>query len=153
MIENTDIKFSAGVLMLVFNEDFSKILLLKRNEAKRKKYGFDWGNPEGMLEFREFSIDGAIRETWEETGLEIKKEKTKHIATLEHPRWGEKFHSFHFVYGTSISENEKVTINPESDEYRWFNIEDLPDKMIDEKEDIIKWKKILENQIWKMQSN
>jgi len=46
---------------------------------------------------------------------------------------------------------EKVTINRESDKYRWFNIGNLPEKRIDKKEEILKWKKILEAQAWKMQ--
>jgi ADP-ribose pyrophosphatase YjhB (NUDIX family) len=137
--------FSAGVFVLVFNKDFSKLFLLKRNEEKRKKWGYDWGNPGGVLEIGEYSIDGAIRETWEETGLKLDKNKIKLLEILENPNWSAKHHSFQFVYGIAIDESEKATINDESDEFGWFNVNNLPDKMIDKKEDIFKWLEVLKN--------
>jgi len=136
-------RFSAGVFAIVFNQDLSKILLLKRNEQKRKKYGADWGNVGGILELGEYSVDGAIREAWEETGLKLDKNKMKLLEIIESPNFHEKFHGFHFVYGIAIDENEKVIINDESDEAQWFGLGSLPDRMIDKKEDILKWQKMM----------
>jgi ADP-ribose pyrophosphatase YjhB (NUDIX family) len=140
-----DVRFSAGVFVVVLNKDFSKILLLKRNEEKRKKWDVDWGNVGGKLELREYSIDGAIREAREETGLNLDKDKMRLIETIESPNFHANFHGFHFVYGIAVDENEKVIINDESDEYGWFDINNLPDRMIDKKEDILKWIDMMKN--------
>jgi 8-oxo-dGTP pyrophosphatase MutT (NUDIX family) len=138
----TEIKFGAGVITLVFNKDLSKILLIKRNEEKRVRWGFDWGNLGGKLDFREYSIDGAIREAKEEANLDLDKKQIRFLEIIEYPNWSDSYHSFHFIYGISIDENEAVTINEESDEFQWFDINNLPNKMIDKPEDIKKWLEI-----------
>ncbi len=62
--------------------------------------------------------------------------------------WAESANNDHFLrplffeipqlLTTIINENEKITINGESDEYRWFDLNDLPKRMIDKKEDMLK---------------
>lgn len=136
---NVDVKFGLGVFTLIFNKDFSKIFLLKRNEEKRKKFDADWGNVGGRVELREHSIDAGIREAREEAGLILEKNKVKLIDILEHPNFTPRHHSVHFVYATSIAESTPIIINDESDEYAWFDLKDLPNRMIDKKEDIIAW--------------
>ncbi|MGC8648875.1 MAG: hypothetical protein ACP5UN_01490, partial [Candidatus Micrarchaeia archaeon] len=51
----------------------------------------------------------------------------------------------HFVYAAAIDKDTKITLNAhtnkqESESYRWFSVEKLPEKMLDEKEDIIRWR-------------
>ena len=57
-----DRKFGLGVLICIFNRAFSKMLLLRRNEEKRKKCGADWGNVGGRVELGELLIDACLRE-------------------------------------------------------------------------------------------
>lgn len=137
-----DVRFSAGVFVAIFNPGLTKILLLKRNKQKRDKYGYDWGNIGGILEKREYSIEGVLREAKEEIGVELKKGNTKLLEVLEHPNWSDSFHGFHFVYATILDENEKITINEESEEYRWFPINNLPERMKDTPEEIKRWLEI-----------
>jgi len=129
-------KFGLGVLICVFNRDFSKILLLKRNQEKRNKNKADWGYVGGRVEFGEKLSDACIREAKEEIGVILNPEKLKFIEIKESPFLSDVFHAIHFVYATILNENTKIIINNESDEYNWFNIDNLPDKMLDSKEDI-----------------
>lgn len=133
-------KFGLGVSLAIFNSNLSKILLLKRNEAKRKKWGVDWGNIGGGIEPREFSLDAAIREAREETCLNIDKSRVKLMEIKELPDFTKEHHGIHFAYAASIDENTPLKINQESDCFCWFNIDELPDRMFDSKETILKWK-------------
>ena len=129
-------KFGVGILVCIFNPDFSKILLIKRNKEKREKYGFDWGNVGGKLEFGELSKDGILREALEEIGVKINKSRLKLTFVKEFPNFFKNFHGFQWVYSTILPENTKIKINKESDEYSWFDINNLPKSMLDSKEDI-----------------
>ena len=44
----------------------------------------------------------------------------------------------HFFYATTLDETETITLNEESDDYRWFSLHNLPDNMFDPKEHILK---------------
>jgi ADP-ribose pyrophosphatase YjhB (NUDIX family) len=132
-------RFGLGVFACIFNKDFSKILLVKRNEEKRKKYGADWGNIGGKIEFGETSIQGCLREIREEIGLKLKTSDLILLQIKEQPNYHPTVHGIHFIYAASIDEKEKIVINDESEEYRWFSMKNLPDKMLDSEKDIIGW--------------
>jgi len=135
------IRFGIGVFVFIFNKDFSKVLLIKRNETKRNKYGFTWGTPGGVLEFREYSIDGAIRETMEETGVQLKRSAVKQLEIKELPNFRDAVHGFAFKYGAILDEKTKITINEESEGYQWFDLNNLPeDRTLDD--DILAMAKI-----------
>jgi ADP-ribose pyrophosphatase YjhB (NUDIX family) len=123
-----------AVFGYLFNSDYSKILLIRRNKEKRERWGFDWGIPGGKGEWKEDSKEAIIREVFEETGINLKN--PKFCLYREHINEEKASHSIHFLFSEIISENEKVTLNSESDAYEWFEIEDLPDKMLDSKEHI-----------------
>jgi ADP-ribose pyrophosphatase YjhB (NUDIX family) len=134
-------KFGLGVFVCIFNKDFSKILFIKRNEEKRKKYGKEWGNVGGRVELGETSEEACIREAKEEIGVNLDRENLKMIKIIEAPNspiYG-IYHVIHFVYATSIPENTKIKINHESEGFQWFDMDNLPDKMLDKKEDILEF--------------
>jgi ADP-ribose pyrophosphatase YjhB (NUDIX family) len=134
--------FGLGVFICLFNQNFEKILLLKRNKEKRIKSGIDWGNIGGRIEHGEVSIDACIRETKEEIGIDLEKSKIKFIEIKESPNFTEEIHALHFIYATSLNEKSKININEESDEYQWFHFSKLPENMFDKKEDILRIAKI-----------
>lgn len=131
-------EFSIGTFVCIFNADLSKMLLLRRNQEKRKKSGVMWGNVGGRVEFGEKIIDACIREIREEIGINMNPEKLKFADIKESPHFSEKFHAIHFVYVAMFDESEKIVLNDESEEYKWFKIEELPDKTFDTKEYLIK---------------
>jgi len=154
MYKMEDRKFGLGVIICIFNRDFSKIFLIKRNEEKRKKCGADWGNVGGRVELGELLMDACLREAKEEIGINLNPEKLKLIEIKETPYLTDIFHAIHFVYATILDENEKIVLNfscnNESEEYGWFDLKDLPDKTLDPKKYLIKLsiiakKKFLEN--------
>jgi len=131
-------RFGLGVFVCIFNSKFSKTLLLKRNEEKRKKFNSDWGNIGGRIEFGEKSIQACIREAKEEIGITLDIEKLKLIEIKEIPEYFHGVHAVQFIYATTMDEKEKITINNESDSYKWFDLDKLPDRTIDSKDELLK---------------
>jgi 8-oxo-dGTP pyrophosphatase MutT (NUDIX family) len=133
-------RFGLGVFTCVFNLDFSKILLVKRNKEKREKYDANWGNIGGRIEFGEYAIDAAIREIKEELCVKIDKKNIRFIKMVEYPDWLKKnnVHGIQFIFATTIDENTKICINSEADKFEWFFLDNLPNKMIDTKKEIAK---------------
>lgn len=139
-------RFGLGVFVCVFNRDFSKILLLKRNAEKRAKNGLDWGNIGGRVELGELLIDACVREANEEIGIDLNPKKLKLIEIKETPNFLPSVHAIHFVYTTSINEDEKICLNfncnNESEDYGWFELKNLPEKTLDPKGMLIKWSNV-----------
>jgi ADP-ribose pyrophosphatase YjhB (NUDIX family) len=131
----TERKFGLGVLILIFNKDYSKILLLKRNEEKRKKNNADWGFVGGRVELGEKITEACAREIREETSIKTNTTDLKLVDIKENPFLTEIHHAVWFIYSANIDENIKITLNDESEESRWFNLDNLPDRMIDSKEE------------------
>ena len=113
--------------------------MLRRNEEKRKKYKGEWGNPGGKIELGESSDVACMREVREETGILLKREDIIQVMIIEAPDWDiyGDCHALHIVYAASIPENTKVNINTESESFKWFPLNELPESMLDKKEDII----------------
>ena len=129
-------RFGLVVFVCIFNRDFSKILLLRRNKEKRKHA--EWGNIGGRIEFGETSAEACIREAKEEIGVELKPENLKLIEIKEIPNYHNNVHAVQFIYSITFDENEKIIINEESESYAWFNLNSLPDKTLDSREEILR---------------
>jgi ADP-ribose pyrophosphatase YjhB (NUDIX family) len=78
-----------------------------------------------------------MREAREEAGIILEKSKMKLLEVLEFPNWSEEHHGLSFVYGTNIDEKTPIKINDESEGFKWFEINNLPDSMLDPKEFIL----------------
>jgi len=140
-------KFSLGVFTCIFNKDYSKILLLYRNAEKRARWEADWGNIGGLVEFGETSLQAAIREVYEEIGIKFKPSDLKLIYVKETPNFMPHIQAVHLVYAATLDENEEIKLNaytkaPESDSYKWFSVNELPERMLDKKDDIIMWRNL-----------
>lgn len=144
MTKQKEDNFSLSVFIYIFNKNLSKILLIKRNKEKRDKWGFDWGTIGGKVEPGELSIEAGIREAKEEIGIKLKSEQFKFLFFEERPS---KIYTpaVHFFYYLTLDEKIKIITNQESDEYRWFDLNNLPEKMIDSKERILKILNLVKN--------
>lgn len=78
-----------------------------------------WAQPGGFLEAEETVIQGAVRETFEETGLEV--EPVGIVGIYPQPRAAVVI----VVYEAAIVSGEMV-VTPETLEVRAFALEDLP---------------------------
>ena len=138
-------RFGLGVFVCFFNKDYTKIMLLYRNAEKRAKWGADWGNVGGVVEFGETSVQGAIREIYEEVGLNLQPTELKLISVKETLDFMPHLQAVHFVYSTVINEGTKITLNAhcaklESESYQWFDMNNLPERMLDAKNEVLKWR-------------
>jgi len=133
MAEN---KMWSGAFVCIFDKSFSKILLLNRKNNKEWEDKGGWGNIGGSVEPGETPLHACVREAEEEIGVSLKPEELTliHVKKTEGPTP----YTIHF-YATCIDETTKITLNNESHQYRWFPLSSLPEKMLDDKNDILKW--------------
>lgn len=96
----------------------NEILILKRQVREGKSNG--WCLPGGKVEPGEKSIDGAIRETFEETGIKINTPTFLGTAISASKEFTVN------VYFTTMLTKEDVTLSiREHSEYAWVNIDDV----------------------------
>ena len=106
------------VSVAIFKDD--KVLLTKRDDFHV------WCLPSGGVEWGETVADAAMRETKEETGLEI--ELTRLIGLYSRIGAISDIHAVHF---SAIPTGGKLqTQAGETLEVRYFPVDDLPDEMI-----------------------
>ena len=133
-------KFGPGVIVCIFNRDFSKMLLLKRNKEKRKLNKADWGNAGGRVELGERLVNACVRETKEEIGIDLNPEQLKLLDIKETTEntIAPTVHFLQFIYATKLDKIKEITLNEESEDYAWFDLNELPERTLDSKEDLIK---------------
>ncbi len=114
-------RFRVAVAALVFDEQ-GMILLFKHTYRK-----LAWGIPVGGLEFGEQPEEGIIREFYEESGLTIQVKKLLFADSSK------LFRHVTLIYlckvvGGEFRESDEVS------EMKYFNVNDLPPMIFDEKE-------------------
>ena len=112
----------AGIILMGLDGDEPKILGLIGDVAHRRKHKATYELPKGTRDPGESSLNCAIRETFEETGLRISE---KELFA------GPYRTSFLLMWLAEIDINKKITIakNPESgkyehDGYDWLSYEE-----------------------------
>jgi len=103
-----------GSVVLILDEQ-GRLLLLKRSMKSRWMPG-KWGLPGGKIERGENAKGAAIRETKEETDLDLKAPDVKHIA-----RYSNK--TVDFFYAKSYT--GEVRIDFEHDDFEWVARTDI----------------------------
>ena len=103
-------KMGAGVILMAFKNDQPYLLGLIGDKKHRKKHGAVYDLPKGTADPGERQIDCAIRETFEETGINI------HPGELIA---GPHRTSFLHMWIAEIDINERIVIerNPESGKF------------------------------------
>jgi 8-oxo-dGTP pyrophosphatase MutT (NUDIX family) len=137
-------KHCSAVFLYIFNREGTKLLLIKRNEEKRKKWGFDWGAIGGKIELGESPKEAIVREAKEEIGLEINSKEIKPLFIKDIKKDNENIK--HFFYSTKIDESSNVKLNGESEEYRWFDLDNFPKSMTDDQEHMKKVLKLFKTE-------
>ena len=114
--------------VFVFNPENQKFLMIKH-----KKVG-KWLQPGGHLEKGEEPHEAAIREVFEETGINVKI--ISKLAILEYI--SEKTHvHVDFAYLAYPHENQKETMNhEETDGLSWFSLKEILNGSFDTFEDV-----------------
>lgn len=129
------IKVGIGVMIL----DGDKVLLGHRATNKKDTGGIHetdcWTLPGGKQEYEETFFEGAKREVKEETNLDIDKLELFDAADDIQP---DRHYLTLHVIARSFSGELKV-MEPESeDEWRWFALDDLPERIYSPSEKFIK---------------
>ncbi|MBU0899019.1 MAG: NUDIX hydrolase [Nanoarchaeota archaeon] len=107
------------VRILVFNEKY-QCLLLKRKKSPYKEY---WEVVGGKINFRESSENASARELLEETGIDS---KPMFFDVIEHI--DDDYHRILFSFFVKINHSD-IKLSEHS-EYEWFDVNNLPDKII-----------------------
>jgi 8-oxo-dGTP pyrophosphatase MutT (NUDIX family) len=102
---------------VVIHADGLKILLHKREDFRL------WGLPGGSLEEGETPEQGAIRETFEETGYQIKIEKL--VGQYHRPQ----VNDLRFVFLGRVIGGKPIERGPETVRVGWFAPQDLPRRL------------------------
>ena len=99
-----------------------KVLLVKRTHGPFNGY---WVLPGGHVERGETIRDAAIREMREELGLDIEIIET--IGVFDDPDRDPR--GLISVAVLARPKGERIVLNREASEYRWFPLDDLPEKI------------------------
>jgi ADP-ribose pyrophosphatase YjhB (NUDIX family) len=99
------------------------LLLIKRKFEPNKGR---WSLPGGLMEVGEDPTEAARREVREELGLEVKLEGLFQVANeVIRDDKGEVRYHFVLIDYLMTPMGERITLNDESDEYRWFQAVDV----------------------------
>jgi 8-oxo-dGTP pyrophosphatase MutT (NUDIX family) len=118
-IKNFNPKFDVASCIIEYD---GKILFLKRqkNKPQPNKYSL----PAGKIENDESVEDGIIREVFEETGINLKKDKVKYLKKryVQYTNYQFIYHSFFY----KLDNMPIIKINEvEDQEYKWVDIKEV----------------------------
>ena len=112
--------------VLFFNKEKTKTLLFKRTNEPVKGVYFTIG---GRLLKKEKIIDCAIRQTYQETGIRVPKNKLALGGVGEdiHKNSvfaGVSYHAVDIFYGCILNGKEKIKLDHQHSDYQWFSVKD-----------------------------
>lgn len=137
VVENHNVKVGFGVMVLKDN----KVLLGRRHEDPKKAdselHGEGtWTMPGGKMHFGESFEEACYRETLEETGIKIDKDKIKLISIAN-----DRVPDAHFVTIGFLCQDfqgkPKVMEPDEITEWHWFPLSDLPNRVFPPSQKVI----------------
>lgn len=108
--------FTIGVFTIIFNPQ-GQVLLCHRRDMDI------WNLPGGGMEPGELPTDTAVRETREETSLEVEIERL--VGVYSKPNNNDLV----FVFTAQVL-GGRLAINEEADQLKYFALEDLPQNTI-----------------------
>lgn len=112
----------AGIAVVKNKE--GKYLFLRRSDQEAYAAG-KWDFPGGAKEFLESTEDGAVRECFEETGIEPKVERLLwHRVSRGKMDHQSEFVSFFYLCTTEMNQ---VALSAEHDDYKWLTLDEAKD--------------------------
>ena len=126
------------VKVIIINED-KKILLQKRSMNKVAKPGL-WGLHGGKVNMGEDTLTTAIRETFEEIGINLNKEKVKYLCQY----YTKKVALTIYYIKQNVNIEDCKIDTKELDELKYFSLDDIEDlEKIEDKRWVEKIKPII----------
>jgi len=127
-----------GVMML---NSQKQVLLGRRHDDPEKASSLmhgegSWTMPGGKFEFGESFEEGAARETLEETGITLDQDKLKIISLANDVVYDAHFVTIGFL-STDFQGEPRVMEPDEITEWRWFNLDSLPQPMFKPSQEVI----------------
>lgn len=116
---HVSVYFLLGVKTIVVNED-NKILILKRSEKSSRPH--EWDFPGGGVDKSEDPLDTAIRETKEETGLDVSQVQI--LTTYLDVQATAEDEAVIIGYA-SRSIGADVKLSWEHEDFQWVTLEEL----------------------------
>ena len=119
-----------GAAVIIRNEE-GKILLQERTDRNK------WGLPGGCQELGETLRQTAVREAYEETGIELDSNKLILIDTLSGESRKNSYPNGDIVYNNTslyladITNNYKLKGDSETKRLEFFNTNDVPENLMD----------------------
>ena len=134
MVSNKE-NIKQGVGVWLFNPSGQVLMGLRLS-----KHGFNtWSAPGGKPEANESLIDTAIRETFEETGIVLKLHTLRFIAITEDFFPDSHYLTTHYRVD-NISSAPKVMEPNKCKEWRWFDLDKLPNNLFLSAQNLLKQK-------------
>jgi prephenate dehydrogenase/8-oxo-dGTP pyrophosphatase MutT (NUDIX family) len=115
-------KNGAAGIFLVKQKDGEVSEVLLQHRALWSAEGGTWGTPGGAIDLNETPRDGAIREAWEEAGVEADKIDVLGEITRDHGPW--KFTNVLAV----VKDGAQIDAKPQDQEslaVQWFSVSDV----------------------------
>jgi mutator protein MutT len=120
-------------LTLIFDEE-GKVLLQKRSKDEEL-----WSFPGGMMELGESAEETAVRETKEETGLDVEITSLFGVYTKYFHQYGngDNVQPIAIVFNSRIIGGELIVDGTETHDLRYFKPEEAPKLFTQQNDDIL----------------